>query len=49
MLPAPRMRDLVVVGAILAYVVATGNLFIGLVTAALLRVLESQQKRRQPN
>lgn len=47
MLPAPRPRDLVVVSAILAYVVATGNLLIGLVTAALLRLLESGQKRRQ--
>jgi len=47
MAPAPRVRDLVVVGTILAYVVATGNLIIGLAVAALLRLLESGRKHRQ--
>jgi F0F1-type ATP synthase membrane subunit c/vacuolar-type H+-ATPase subunit K len=42
MLPAPNMRDLVVVGMITGYVVATGNLIIGLVIAMLLRFLESR-------
>lgn len=49
MLPAPRMRDLIVVGAILIYVVETGNLIIGLGMAAVLRLLESWQKRQRPN
>lgn len=43
------MRDLVVVSAILLYVVDTGNLIIGLGMAAVLRLLESRQKRQQPN
>jgi len=41
MLPFPRLHEIVIVGVILLYVVATGNLFIGLAVAVLLRVLDS--------
>ena len=41
MIPMPRLHEIVIVGAILFYVVATGNLLIGLAVAVFLRVLDS--------
>ncbi|MWG33906.1 hypothetical protein [Halomarina oriensis] len=36
-LPSPSLPDLVVVGTLTAFVVATGHLFVALLAAALLR------------